>query len=196
MSTWTSKVCALAVLTGLAACQPGAGLPKLGLVGAGPKPVVVLNGSLKMAGPDGYCADPATVRDDDDSAVVFLGRCEAENGVHPAVLTVTAGKSGSGIAMASGGETMAGFFKTDAGRAALSRRGKVSDVSIGAALAAKDVFLMRVDDRAEGSYWRGMLSLGGRLVSISANGPDLPAPEGRALVEKTAKAMRRANPRR
>ena len=194
MSTWTSKTWTIAVLTGLAACQPVEGLPKPRLVSA-PRPVTVLNGSMQVAGPSGYCADPATIREDADSAVVFVGRCEAENGVRPAVLTVTAGASGSGVAMASGGDSLAQFFNTDAGRKTLSRRGKAADVSIGTALAVKDLFLMRVEDRAEGSYWRGMLALGGRLVSISANGPDLPAPEGRVLVEKTAAAMRRANRR-
>lgn len=195
MSIWTSKIWVFAVLAGLVACQPVDGLPKLALM-APPKPLVVLNGGLLVAGPSGYCADAATVRENGDSAVVFLGRCEAENGVRPAVVTVTAGASGSGVAMASGGESLAQFFATDAGRATLSRSGRARDVKIGTALAVKDVFLMRVEDRAEGSYWRGMLALGGRLVSISANGPNLPAPEGRALVEKTAVALRRANARR
>jgi hypothetical protein len=194
MSIWISRICMAGVLTGLAACQPVAGLPQLGLMSA-PEPVAVLNGSLRVAAPAGYCPDPATLREDTDSAVVFLGRCEAENGMRPAVLTVTAGASGSGIAMASGGEGLAAFFNSDAGRSTLSRSGQAADVSVGSSLTAEDLFLMRVDDRATGSYWRAMMALGGRLVSISANGPDLPLSEGRALVEKTAAALRRANPR-
>lgn len=191
MSIWTSKVWAIAALTGMCACQP---VDRLGLVEA-PPPVKVLNGSLVVAGPAGYCADPATLREDGDSAVVFLGRCAAGNGVRPAVLTLTAGAAGSAIAMASGGAELAAFFNTEAGRATLSRSGRAADVTIGSALASGDLFLMRIEDRREGSYWRGMLGLGGRLVSLSANGPDLPAAEGRALVEKAADALRRANRR-
>lgn len=193
MSIWTSKALAVAALMGLCACQPGAGLPAL--PGAAPTPVAVLNGSLNVTGPKGYCADPATVTETEDSAVVFVGRCVAGNGVRPAVVTVTAGASGSGIAMASGGGSLAAFFASDAGRATLARSGQAEDVKIGTAIGAKGLFLMRIEDQAEGTYWRGMLALGGRLVSISANGPDLPAPEGRALVEKTADALRKANPR-
>jgi hypothetical protein len=193
MSTWTSKALGVLVLLGLAACQPGAGLSTLGM--AAQKPVTVLNGSLRVAGPKGYCPDPATVAEADDSAVVFLGRCAAENGVRPAVLTVSAGAAGSGIAMASGGESLAAFFKTDAGRATLARSGRARDITLGTALADGDLFLMRIEDRSEGVYWRGMLALGGRLVSISATGPDLPPPDGRILVETTATALQRANPR-
>jgi len=188
---------ALLLLSVLAACQPVGrlpGLPPLALA-SGPKPLIVLSGSLRVVGPKGYCPDPATLTETEDSAVVFLGRCAAGNGVRPAVVTVTAGVAGSGVAMASGGESLAGFFITDAGRATLARSGRESDVMLGTALADKGVFLMRIDDRAVGTYWRGMLEVGGRLVSISATGPDLPPPDGRALVEGTAAALRRANPR-
>lgn len=194
MSTWTSKALILSLAAGLMACQPVVGLPSLSL-SSGPKPLSVLNGSLNVAGPKGYCPDPATLTQTDDSAVVFLGRCAAGNGVRPAVLTVTAGAAGSGVAMASGGESLAGFFGTEAGRATLARSGKAADVTLGSALADKGVFLMRIEDRVAGIYWRGMMEVGGRLVSISATGPDLPAPDGRALVERTAAALRSANPR-
>jgi hypothetical protein len=58
---------------------------------------------------------------------------------------------------------------------------------------ARGTLLALVEDRAVGRYWRGMIPLDGRIVSISALGPDLTPEAGRALVEATASALRRAN---
>ncbi len=192
MSTWTSKALTAAALMGLCACQPGAATKALSLI-APAAPIAVLDGALKVTGPRGYCPDPQTVQQADDSAVVLLGRCSADSTEQPAVVTVVVGRSGSGGVMAAGGAEVARFFASDTGRATLSRRGRAGDVTVGTALMSGKVFLMRIEDRREGVYWRGMIPLAGRLVSVSATGPDLPESRGRKLVENTAAALVRAN---
>ena len=193
MSIWISKAVGLTlVLAGLVACQPVPGLPNLPLASA-TAPVVVLADAVKVAGPRGYCADPSSVQEIDDSAVVLLGRCSADSSQPPALLTVTLGRAGSASAIASGGADLAAFFNSDAGRATLSRSGKARDVTIGTALSQNDVFLMRVEDRVLGPYWRGMVAVKGRLISVSATGPGLAREIGRGLVQDTAEAIRRSN---
>lgn len=192
MSTWISKAAQVIVLLGLAACQTVPGAPGANL-GTASGPVRVLAGDVKVEGPRGYCADPASLQQRDDSAVLLLGRCSSETAVPPAVLTVAVGRSGSASVFAAGGGELAGFFKTDTGRATLSRRGAARDVSIVTALMSKGAFLLRIRDRAQGEYWRAMVPVGGRMISVSAAGPDLPLAEGRRLVEATVTVLRRIN---
>jgi hypothetical protein len=174
----------------LAGCQTGGGLTLSALAPA--KPVSVLDG-IKVAGPKGYCPDPASVQERDDSAVAFLGRCSADSSQRPAVLTLTFGRSGSAGVMTAGGAELARFFTSTTGRKALSRRGRAGDVKLSSARTLGDIYLMRIEDRGQGDYWRGMITLRGRLVSVSATGPDLPAEEGLDLVKDTMAALRRSN---
>jgi hypothetical protein len=124
---------------------------------------------------------------------LLLGRCTDQADAHPAVISVTFGRAGSAVAMAAGGAEMAAFLTSDDGRKSLSRRGRASDVVVTSARSVGDLFLFRVSDRGEGVFWRGMTAIGGRTVSIKVSGPDLAEAESRALVEDTAKALRRAN---
>lgn len=189
MSTWTSKlVLARVVLLGLALCQPLTTWAE-----TLPKAVVLRAQDITVQGPTGYCPDPATLKQTDGAATVLLGRCTDQAEAPPAVITVTFGRGGSAAAMAAGGQEMAAFFASDAGRKSLSRRGRASDVSITSARSVGDLFLFRVSDRAEGVYWRGMTAMAGRTISIKVSGPALDEAASRKLVEDTAKALRRAN---
>ena len=78
--------------------------------------------------------------------------------------------------MAAGGEALVAFFQSDEGRAMLSREGRADDVQVREAVGVGDAFLMHVADRAVGDYWRALAGVRGRLVTISASGP-----EGQAL---------------
>lgn len=195
MSIWISKpVVLLLMLMGLAACQPSAGLPglsALSLLAAPQGPVEVLDGALRIAGPKGYCPDSDTLHSADDSAIVLLGRCFDDSKAPPALVSVTVGKAGTGVA--AEGAVLAAFFASDPGRATLSQRGRAGDIRLLSALSSSDVFLMQVQDRASPPYWRGMTSLAGRMVSVRASGPELEPSKGRALVEATIRALRRAN---
>ncbi|WP_157791959.1 hypothetical protein [Pseudorhodobacter sp. MZDSW-24AT] len=189
MSTWTSKqgLWALAVLGWAMGLPLAAGAETL------PKAVVLRAEGLTVQGPAGYCPDPATLKQTAGAATLLLGRCTDQAEAPPAVITVTFGRGGSASAMTVGGEEMAAFFASEAGRKSLSRRGRASDVSITSARSVGDLFLFRVSDRAEGVYWRGMTALAGRTISIKVSGPALEEAASRTLVEDTARALRRAN---
>ncbi len=194
MSIWISKAVSLAGLMCLAACQPvdgPQGLPRLSLLAS--PPVAVLDGSVVLAAARGYCPDPALVTETDGAAVALIGRCSDRVSAHPAVLTVSIGPAGSGSAMVAGPATVVAFLQGDAGRAMLSRDGKAQNVQILSARAVDGQVLLQLQDAAVGRHWRAMLDLSGRLVSITAAGPGLPDAVGRALVQDTATALRRAN---
>lgn len=180
---------ALAALLQLAACQMTAAplsQPAASLLG----------GAVSVAGPRGYCVDPATKREQGDTAVILMGRCKFALAVEPALLTVSIGPTASAGAMAAGGAALTGYFTSTQGRAALSRIGRARDVTVLEALTAGDAYLLHLNDRAVGDYWRAVVGLNGRLVTISANGAQgapLAPPAGRALLDATLIALRRAN---
>jgi hypothetical protein len=195
MFTWISKPAVLLLmLMGLAACQPSAGLPglsSLNMLTARQGTVDVLEGAVRIAGPKGYCPDSDILHSAEDSAVVLLGRCFDDSEAPPALVSVTVGQAGTGLA--AEGATLAAFFASAPGRATLSQRGRAGDIRLLSALSSSGVFLMQVQDRASPPYWRGMTSLAGRMVSVRASGPALSPPEGRALVEATIRSLLRAN---
>lgn len=156
----------------------------------------VLGGAVQVGIPPGYCIDTKASRASKDSAVILMGRCTDAVRAKPALVTVSIGPSGSAGVMTAGGPALAAFFKTQQGRALLSRDGRASDVRILTALTAGDAFLLRLTDRAVGDYWRAAIGIKGRLVTISATGTEalsLAPDDGRALVDATLKAMQRAN---
>lgn len=184
---WGRSVAGLAGLLLLAACVTS---------GAGPRSAALLDGAIVAAAPAGYCLAPGVGRRSDDSAVVLMGRCTATSGADPAVLTLSVGPAGSAGAMAAGGAGLAAYFTSAEGRAALSRRGRAGDISVLSAVGEGDAFLLHVRDAAVGDYWRAVTGIRGRLVTVSASGPEgqaLPEGKGRALVEAAVGALRRAN---
>jgi hypothetical protein len=63
-------------------------------------------------------------------------------------------------------------------------------------VSTEDAFLLHVRDRAVGDYWRAILGLRGRLVTLSVSGPEgkpLEAAKGRGLLDAAVAALRRAN---
>lgn len=165
--------------------------------GAGLRSVPLLDGALIAAAPPGYCLAPGAGRRSGDSAVVLMGRCSATSMAAPAVLTLSVGPTGSAGAMGTGGAELAAYFTSADGRAALSRRGRAGDVAVLEAVGAGEAFLLHVRDRAVGDYWRAVTGVRGRLVTVTAAGPDgqaLDEGKGRSLVEAAVASLRRANP--
>ena len=165
--------------------------------GGGIRQVALLDGAVVAAAPAGYCIAPGAGQRQADSAVVIMGRCSAAGTAEPAVVTLTVGPAGSAGAMVGGGAVLAEFFTSEAGRTALSRSGQAADVQVLSAAGVDDAFVMQVRDRLVGDYWRGIAGLRGRLVTVTATGPagdpPLSAEKGRALVQATLAALRRAN---
>lgn len=182
---WVIAAMALAALAGCV-------MPQGGEI----RSVALLDGAVVAAAPSGYCIAPGAGRRSGDSAVVIMGRCSATGTAEPAVLTLTVGQAGSAGAMAGGGAALAAYFQSDEGRAVLSRSGRAGDVEVLTAREGAGAFLLRVRDRDAGDYWRALAGLRGRLVTVSASGPEgraLSEAKGRALVEAAVATLRRAN---
>ncbi len=160
------------------------------------RPTAVLGGAIRVVGPLGYCVDRAAAQEAGDTAVVLIGRCRGALTVPPALVTVSVGPAASAGAMAAGGAALTGYFTSEPGRAALSREGRARDVQVVAAVGVADAYLIHIVDRASGEYWRAVLGVRGRLLTVSANGAEgapLDPRVGRKILDATLVALRRAN---
>ena len=64
------------------------------------------------------------------------------------------------------------------------------------ALGSGDALLLRLKDRQVGEYWRAVVGIKGRLVTISATGTDqvpLAPQDGRDVVDSVLNALRSSN---
>lgn len=194
MFTWISKARLASVSLLLAACQMEPGT--LALPGQ-TRAISVLGGAMTVAAPSGYCVDKASTRQQDDGAVVLIGRCNGRSGSPPAVISVTMGVAGSAGVMADGGTALSAFFGSTAGRAALSRTGDAASVKILQAAKLDGAFALRIAEKDVGDYWRAVLGLSGRLVTVSVQGPEgaaLDGATGQRLLGAAIVAMRKVNP--
>lgn len=199
MFTWISKAAisgaaSLALIGLLAACQvtPGA----LTLSGQ-TRSLSVLSGAMQVAAPAGYCVDKQSARQQADGAVVLIGRCSGASQQPPALISVTIGAAGSAGVLAGGDAALAAFFRSPNGRAALSRTGSAETVQILATANFDGAFALHIAETGLGDYWRAVLGVSGRLVTLSVQGPNGSAIDpavGRGLLGGTIAAMRRANP--
>jgi hypothetical protein len=189
----TRALVALIGLAGLAACTLDAGLG--GLVG--PREVAVLGDALIVRAPQGYCVDKNSARGGDDTAALLIGRCAPGGQVKAALLTISVGQSGSSGVMSAEPEALRQFMSSDQGRALLARSGRADDLAVLESGVVDGRLLLHLLDRDAGEYWRAVIGLNGRLVTISALGAadaPLPPEEGRKLVDRTVEALLKANP--
>ena len=205
MSTWISRL-ALGFGLALTACVPG---EFGGMSGAATRSLQVSGGAVTVAPPQGYCIDRKASRDGAEGAFVLIGTCAALSGVRsagpsarPAVLTASVLNGAPAEGIAGILPQMTRFFGTDAGRSALSRSGDAGAVDLIQAVSQGDTLYLRVADRSkaeaqvEPEYWRAVLALNGRMVTLSALslerfplGPD----EKRKVLEAFVSRMRAAN---
>lgn len=195
MFTWTSKAFGLALILLVAGCQmePGGFVPA-----SQTRAISVLGGAIKVAAPAGYCVDKQSARQQADGAVVLIGRCSGGSNLAPAVISVTIGVAGSAGVVADGGAAMAAFFQTTSGRAALSRTGRPEAVQIVQVANSNGAFTLRIVEAGVGDYWRAIVGISGRLVTLSVQGPvasTLDPTSGRRLLDASILAIRKANPR-
>ncbi len=201
------------VLSGCVAAAPGADGSGLSSASAKPAPgkVTVAGGAVSIAGPAGYCIDSSASRDGADGAFVLLGSCASLSGSasrkqpqNPAVLTATVvAGPGDDTAFAASFPAMAKFLSSSVGRAALSRSGKAESVQIAQIASVRDVLYIRASDTAEArgqgveaEYWRALMMVKGRIVTLSALGlRDLPLEPGvkRSLLEAFVARVRVVN---
>ena len=159
--------------------------------------VSVLDGEINIRAPQFYCVDPKSARGGADTAVVLIGRCTEGGHVAAALVTVTIGRAASAGIMLAGAEALRGFLSSPAGRRALARSGRAADVEVLESGVIGDRLLMHLRDREAGDYWRAVIGIRGRLVTISASGAEgapLSPGQGRKLVDQTVAALVAANP--
>jgi len=177
----------LFVLVALSACESGV----LGGDGLGislsryaPERVRVSGNDVVIAGPQGFCIDPTETKDDAKSSFVLLGSCAAISKSRfkprpkvPAILMATVSTKNDSAPIAASMKALAGFFKSEAGRVALSRDGKAGTVEVIDTLGKGGVFYIHARDSSTGTlagagdeYWRALFDVKGRIVSASVVG--------------------------
>ncbi|WP_347312355.1 hypothetical protein [Defluviimonas sp. SAOS-178_SWC] len=209
MSTWISKAGLVAsVCLALGACVPGAPLLS---GGTATRAIAVSGGAVVVTGPQGYCIDRSAVRDRPDAAFVLFGTCAALSGsasagqpARPALLTAAVlPNAPEAPALAASFPVLAAFFRSAPGRAALSRSGKGEAVEVLDVTSKDDVLFLHVKDSSaatgpavDADYWRAVLALRGRMVTLSALGlkdRPLSSSEKRRVLEALVAQMRAAN---
>lgn len=182
---------AISVLALLAGCGEGPGeSPIVSILGDAaatplggrdaPETVSVGGGNVTVGGPQGYCVDRRGSRLGGDAAFILLASCASITGVAsagvpaaPGLLTASVDRDASALPSVNDFKS---FFATDAGRATLARDGQASSVSMLRSEARDDAILMRIRDTSpasteglEDTYWRGLLLLNGRLITVTVN---------------------------
>ncbi|PWE33459.1 hypothetical protein DDZ14_04480 [Maritimibacter sp. 55A14] len=196
-------VLAGAILLGLAGCLPGNAVETTTLN--------VADRNVVVTGPPGFCIDPSATRAGRESAFVLLGNCAAIAGVpgirQPelrALLAATIAPGGAPGVVSEALPELSAFFRSPAGRAALSRSRRAETVSIVESFSRDGVLYIHARDRSEAlapgmtdDYWRAYFELDGRIVSASVLGFRA-APPGKEHSLATLRAfesrMRARNP--
>lgn len=190
MSTWINKAAAFLIPVLLAACVPAGGPAPRGAA-------TFIGGEITAAPPAGYCVDRRASHDAAEGAVILMGRCSGGSDAAPALITVSVGGTGSSAVIRSGAKALSDYFRSPAGRAALARDGRASSVQVQKTSVADGVLVLRVADRGVGTYWRAIMALKGRLVTISVTAPEgatLDEAAGRLILDRSVASLRRSNP--
>ena len=206
LSYMRASAAAGALAVGLSACVPA------GMSGGAPRAIAVAGGAVTVAGPQGYCIDRSASRDGASGAFVLLGSCASIAGnraagqpARPAILTALVGPAtASAPNFAAALPDMAEFFRTDAGRAALSGAGRAETVRVERISEAGGVLFIRLSDSAlaegqpvEHGHWRALAEIRGRIVTLAVLSPEsapLSSAEQRAVLDAFVGRMRSANP--
>jgi len=198
MSTWTSRVLLAAAGLALAGCTGGIDVGR-----SAPEVIAVSERAVVVGGPPGYCIDPSASQDG-VKAFVLLGSCasiardpDAKKPEIPGIMTVVVSSDPATVqAIASRQPILPDYFLSEPGRVALSRSGRADTVRVFDVRTADDVLYIRLRDTSAGKlpgmsddYWRALLDVNGRLVTISVIGFDerpMTPDEGFALVRAAA----------
>lgn len=195
----------LALITALGGCFETGSLNEAAGRGirhaSGPGFVEVLDGAVTVAGPSGYCVDVEATRESDIEAFVLLARCHPTMRPAPVLsATVTSVRAPS----SNDPDTLrrlAEFLETSAGRAQLSRSGDPADVRIESISYRSGVIWMHIQDQSnpdsfDPNYWRAILVVGGRVVTLSvlwAREHPVEVSSARSVMLDFVRQMRRRN---
>jgi len=213
MSIWTSEARTIFVLTAasvlLAACFESAPLSQAAnrsseaTAGpAGPAVVAVLDGSVTVAGPAGYCVDQSATRESDSEAFILMVRCSATHRNSPILSATVTGFSAPGTTDPDNLIRLGQFLQTSMGRAQLSRSGDAADVRIDDVRVEDGALWLRIHDQAnpdtfDPAYWRVILPVAERVVTLSvlsAREHPVTSERGLAVLRSFVARMRSHNP--
>lgn len=176
-----------------------------------PQKMAVAEAGLVIAGPPGYCIDPTSSRTEaGGGAFVLLGSCasitqnaDQPKPATPGVLTVTvAGTQTADAVIPQRLDYLAEYFRTERGRAALSRTGDPTNVQVLDVRSAGDTLIIRARDRAAPEdglapdMFRALFGLNNRLLSVTVSGfEDLPltANDGYDILDTLTDRIRAEN---
>jgi hypothetical protein len=150
--------------------------------GAAQRSALVAAGTMRFTAPSGYCVDTKATSSRPDGGFVLFGSCAALAPLrtlswpsHPIALAAMVKGAGPETPLRESFPALEKFFRSAAGRSALSRSGQANAVKILAVRGEGDVLLIQLSDRSPASdsavaqvYWRALASKGGRMVSLSA----------------------------
>lgn len=178
MPTWTCKA-ALACALFLAGCGG------LGPIGSTPvREISVTEDWVTVTGPQGFCIDPDSTRDNGATAFVLLGNCavisnrrSAGQPAVPAVLTASISDADPDQTLRDAIPELDSFFGSEEGRALLSRAGDAETVALLDSFHQGDVYFLRAEDSStsdiqnvSADYWRSYFDVGDRIVTLTVLG--------------------------
>lgn len=157
----------------------------------------VAGGAVVVAGPSGFCVDPGASHDSARGAFVLLGSCRSISGSSflaqapplRAVLTAAVSAGSGGASIAGNTARLSRFFRSRAGRAALSRSGNPETVRVLSERVHDNAFILHARDvsafpghAVSPDYWRALFDLNGHIVTLSVIGvPQAPFTDTAAL---------------
>lgn len=173
--------------------------------GRGIRTMALLDGTVSVRGPEGFCVDQQASRPVTGFAALAGCAVISDAVLMPALeglITVQFGAPGS--ATVSGAEAeLAGLLRSAQGAALLSSTGDSGTIHIARVDRADGVVVVRFSDAApaptpglEPLEWRAFLDVRGRLTTISLRGFDrapIPADQGLRLLSQAIGALRAAN---
>lgn len=188
------------VALALAGCVGGLG----GGNSDAPRQVQVTSDAITITGPRGFCVDPTATRNSGDTGFVLMGNCAAISGSarsgQPdvrAVLTAAVSAPSSGAGLTGNLDALEAFFRSEDGRALLSRSGDPDSVQILDTRRQGAMFLLHARDTSTGEvvgvasdYWRAYMDIGPRLATLSVLAlEDAQVTDAAALATLTAFAL-------
>lgn len=196
---------AVGVALALAGCLEG------GAGGSAPTSVHVAAVDMTITAPPGYCIDPDTQRAARDTAFVAMAPCRGlrsakgwSGGGSAGMLTVAISGE-SGLRIAGSTEALAAHFKSEQGRAALSRVGRADTVEVLSIDELDGVLLLHLRDSASpmlfaqlaDDHWRALADLRGRVATVtvqSFKSAPLSDAQSRKLLADLVARLRKDNP--
>ncbi len=191
MSTWIfdsrriNSIALLLVAASLAGCTNARLGSSTGGTTSKSTTIKVASQQVVIQGPAGFCVDRETSQIGGDTAFVLLGNCRvvapSARAAEPKVKALlTASIAGAREGVASVSDSVGGmdrFFRSETGRAALSRESAAATVEVLETFENDRAFFLRARDTSPGivpgaadDYWRSYFDLNGQIVSVSVIG--------------------------